>query len=68
MSETLRTEGAHFRRLAELYEADGCPAMATIMRNAAWLAEGGDMEAFEWERRRAAAGKENETDDSEVRP
>jgi hypothetical protein len=46
--DTRKEEIDQYRRLAERYERNGQPAMATLLRNVVYLAEGGDMTDFAW--------------------
>lgn len=62
--DTAQDEAAQYTRLAERYAKDGQPVMATLMRNAAWIAGGGDMSEYEWAER--FARKDGRTDDITV--
>jgi hypothetical protein len=48
--ETLQAEIEQYRRLADRYERNGQPAMATLLRNVIFLAEGGELPECDWRR------------------
>jgi hypothetical protein len=54
-------EVALLNRQADRMDRNGRPAMALLLRNAAWIAGGGDMSAYDWGTR-----KDGKTDDVSV--
>jgi len=63
--EVKQAEIDQYRRLAEKYERNGQPAMATLLRNVVFLAEGGDMSDCAWAE--CNARQDGKTDDIEVK-
>jgi len=66
MSEdTKQAEIDQYKRLADKYERNGQPVMATLLRNVVFLAEGGDMTDFAWAE--VNQRRDGKTDDISVR-
>jgi len=63
--EVKQAEIDQYKRLAERYERNGQPAMALLLRNVVFLAEGGDMSDFAWAE--VNQRRDGRTDDVEVK-